>query len=155
LVLRLGDEYSESTRKNAATALCENLGRSPIGDKLQQGLPIPIKNKTKYVKQGWQTADPIALLYSLYKLAEETGTYSFSLSRMREQCRSAEAKGVYPGDVFGISEEALREMLQALANEFEEYIRVSFVMNLDNVVLSPEITSLHIVELASSASKAL
>ncbi len=154
LVLRLGDAYSKSTRGNAVTALCETLRLSPIGAALKQGLPLNLTKTTfKYVKQGWESADPIALLYSLYKLAEDTGTYSFSLSRMREQCRSVESKGVYPGDVFGIAEEALREMLQALAYEFEEYVRVSFVMNLDNVALSPEISSLQIVDLATSASK--
>ena len=57
-------------------------------------------------------------------------------------------KGVDPGAIFGIEHDALREILQALALRFEKYVRVSFQMNLDNVILSRDITSLDVIDIA-------
>ncbi len=56
--------------------------------------------------------------------------------------------GVDPGAIFGISDDTFKEILQSIALQMEKYIRVSFVMNLDNVVLDREISSLDILDLA-------
>lgn len=148
LVFMLGDDYSQSTRDNAVTALFETLRFSPIGNVLKQGIPISIGNSYKYVRQGWESADAIAILYSLYRWAEKTGNYTFSLRQMVATRGNDSVAGVDPGAVFGIADDTLKEILQSIALQMEKYLRVSFVMNLDNVVLSKDVTSLDIIDLA-------
>lgn len=58
------------------------------------------------------------------------------------------ALGVDPGAIFGISPEDLKDILQSLALQFEDYIRVSFQVNLDNVILFREKTALSVLDLA-------
>lgn len=148
LIFMLGDDYSKSTRDNAVTALFETLRFSPIGNVLKQGLPISIGNSYKYARQGWESADAIAILYSLYKWAEATGNYTFSLRQMISARGNDNNPGVDPGAIFGISDETLKEIFQSIALRMEKYLRVSFVMNLDNVILSKDISSLDIIDLA-------
>lgn len=148
LVFMLGDDYSQSTRDNAVTALFETFRFSPIGNALKQGIPISIGNSYKYARQGWESADAIAILYALYKWAETTGNYTFSLKQMIGNRTKENNPGVDPGAIFGIDDETLKEILQSIALQMDQYLRVSFVMNLDNVVLSKDISSLDIIDLA-------
>ena len=53
-----------------------------------------------------------------------------------------------PADIFGIDVKNFREQVQGLAVSFPKYIRVSFVANLDNIILEPEVSSLDILALA-------
>ena len=149
LIFMLGDDYSQSTRDNAVTALLETFRHSPIGSTLKQGIPIQSGASYKFSKQGWESPNAVAILYALYKWAEATNEYTFSLKKsMIENRMNANWPGVDPGAIFGIADDALKEVLQSLALQFEKYIRVSFQVNLDNVVLSKEITSLDVLNLA-------
>ena len=148
LIFMLGDDYSQSTRDNAVTALFETFRFSPIGNVLKQGIPIAMGNSYKYARQGWESADAIAILYSLYKWAEATGNYTFSLRQMIAARGKDNVVGVDPGAVFGIADDILKEILQSIALQMEKYLRVSFVMNLDNVILSKDVSSLDIIDLA-------
>ena len=148
LVFMLGDDYSVSTRDNAVTALLQTFKDSPIGAKLKQGIGNQMGATYKYTKKGWENPDAIAVLYSLYKWAEATETYTFSLRQMIEARKSEKWMGVDPGAIFGIETGDLKDILQSLALQFEEYIRVSFQVNLDNVILFREKTSMDVVELA-------
>ena len=51
-VFLIGDDYSERQRENAVSSLCETLGKSPIGNTLEMGIPIPNGNTYKYHKKG-------------------------------------------------------------------------------------------------------
>ena len=84
LVFMLGDDYSPSTRDNAVTALLETLRHSPIGAVLKQGIPIPDGTSFKYIKQGWDSPEALAILYALYKYAEETDNYKPTLTKFKE-----------------------------------------------------------------------
>lgn len=148
LVFMLGDDYSPSTRENAVTALLETLRFSPIGSSLQQGIAIKSGSSSKYIKEGWESPDAIAILYSLYKWAEVTENYTFSLRQMIDSRANEKAIGVDPGAIFGISTEYLKEIYQVLALQFEDFIRVSFQFDLDNVILFREKTVLDVIELA-------
>ena len=57
------------------------------------------------------------------------------------------APGVSPADIYGIDVKAFRENVQGLALQFPNHIRVSFVANLDNIILE-NYSSLDILELA-------
>ena len=148
LVFMLGDDYTTSTRENAVTALLETLRHSPIGSNLKQGIPVPVGNSFKYVKKGWESPDAIAILYALYKWAEVTGNYTFSLRQMVEARQNEKAVGVDPGAIFGIQNEDLKEILQSLALQFEDYLRVSFQVNLDNIILFRDKKSFDVIDLA-------
>jgi len=148
LVFMLGDDYSQATRDNAVTALLETLRHSPIGSNLKQGIPISVGASYKFAKQGWESPDAVVILYSLYKWAEATGNYTFSLRQMLAARGKDNVLGVDPGAIFGISDENLKEILQSLALQFEKYIRVSFQVNLDNVILFRDISSIDVLDLA-------
>lgn len=148
LVFMLGDDYAEKTRKNAISSIEETLRQSPIGATLKQGIPIAIGKSYKYIKKGWETPDALVILYSLYLWAEKTQRYSFTLTQLAQARKSDEALGMDPTVIFGLEPDAFKDILQELALHYEKYLRVTFVSDLDNVRLFPEITSLDIIDMA-------
>ncbi len=147
LVFMLGDDYSPSTRDNAVTALLETLRHSPIGAVLKQGIPIPDGVSFKFVKQGWDAPEAVAILYALYKFAEETGRYTFTLTGLANTRTNAEAKGVDPVLIFGLNPNNFKAIVQNVALQYPEYIRVAFVQDLDNIILVPEKKAIDVLKL--------
>lgn len=145
LVTMLGDSYSQTTRGNAVGSLLETFRQSPIGASLGQGLPM---DKLSYLRDGWTTPDAVALLYTLYLYAEHTGRHAFTLTELIKVHDNPDAPGVSPADIYGLDNKKLRECIQGLALTFPEYIRVSFINDLDNIVLENKYTSLNILDLA-------
>ena len=147
----LGDQFSKANRENGVTALTEVFRYSPIGSSIMQGMPIELKRNTySYLRDGWTTPDAVALLYSLYLYAEHTGRHAFTLTELIKVHDTPEAPGVSPADIYGLDNKKLRECIQGLALTFPEYIRVSFINDLDNIVLEKKYTSLNILELAEA-----
>lgn len=149
LVFMLGDDYSPSTRDNAVTALLETFRHSPIGTSLKQGIPIPDGASFKFVKQGLDTPEAAAVLYALYKFAEETGRYTFTLTQLDNARGNAEAKGVDPVAIFGLNPDNFKAVVQDIALQYPEFIRVAFVQDLDNIMLVPEKKSIEILDLVT------
>lgn len=148
LVVMLGDSYSKSNRENAITALTETLRLSPIGAALKQGIPIELKKNTySYLREGWDYPDGVALLYALYLYAEHTGRKTFTFTELANAHVNPEAKGISPHDIYGIDVKKFREMVQGLAMTYPQYIRVSFIANLDNIILEDH-ASIDILDLA-------
>lgn len=143
----LDEAYSETTRTNAASALANTFRESPIGTAIGQGLSI---SKSTYLRDGWDIPDGAALLYSLYLYAEHTNRYSLTLTELIKVHDSPDAPGVSPADIYGLDNKKLRDCIQALALTYPEYIRVSFINDLDNIVLSDAHTSLSILDLAEA-----
>ena len=147
LVMMIGENYTKSTRDNAITALTELFRHSPIGSAIQQGIPIELtKNSFSYLRAGWEVPHAVALLYSLYLYAEHTGRRSFTFSELVGARNNPAAKGMSPSDIFGIDVKDFREQVQGLAISFPKHIRVSFISNLDNIILE-DYTSLDILDL--------
>lgn len=142
-VALLGDNYSPTTRKNAVGSLTSTFRHSPIGSSLKQGIPLD----KSYLRAGWDYPHAVALLYSLYLYAEHTGRRSFTFSELVDAHNHPEAAGMSPSDIYGIDTRAFREAIQGLAVNFPKYIRVSFVANLDNIILE-DYSSLEILDLA-------
>ena len=150
LVFMIGDDYSKSNRDNAVTALCETLRHSPVGSVLKQGIPIKISaNSYKYNKVGWETPDPLAILYALYLYAEKTGRYSFTLRQLEEARGNPEVTGMDPVSIYGLDPDSFKLILQEISMHYPAQMRVSFQRDLDNVALMKEISTLDIVSLAS------
>lgn len=126
LMLMLGDDLKERTRKNALTSLKDTLRNSPVGWLLGQGdLEIKGKQIISITKNGWSNPDPIVVLYTLYLFAEKMeGMYSFTLTDLFED--DVEREGLSPYAIFGIERESLKPILQGLANNFSDYIQVDF-----------------------------
>lgn len=148
LVVMIGENYSKSTRDNAITALTETLRMSPIGSSLKQGLPIELtKNTYSYLREGWDYPDAVALLYALYLYAEHVGKKSFTFTELANSHNNPDAPGISPHDIYGIDLKAFKEQVQGLAISYPKHIRVSFVGNLDNIILE-DYTSNDILDLA-------
>ena len=148
LVVMLGENGSLSSRENAVTALAETLRFSPIGDALKQGLSIELsKNTFSYFRAGWDYPHAVALLYALYLYAEQTGRRSFTFSELVSAHSNANSAGISPSDIYAIDVKNFREAVQGLAMQFPKHIRVSFVANLDNIILE-NYSSLEILDLA-------
>lgn len=151
IVEQLDNSFSERHRKNGASALMETLIKSPIGASLQQALELSTNNRTTtYLRDGWQMPDAVALLYSLYLYAEHTGRRAFTLTELIKVHDTPDAPGVSPADIYGLDNKKLRECIQGLALTFPDYIRVSFINDLDNIVLESKFSSLNILDLAEA-----
>ncbi len=126
LILMLGDELKERTRKNALTSLKDTLRSSPIGWLLGQGeLETKGKQILSVTKIGWAEPDPIVILYTLYIFAEKMdGMFSFTLTDLLED--SDEREGLSPRAIFGIDRDTLKPILQGLANNYSNFIQVDF-----------------------------
>lgn len=149
LVVMIGENYSKSNRENAITALAETLRQSPIGSALKQGIPIELtRNTYSYYREGWDHPDAVALLYALYLYAERVGRRTFTFTELMNAHANPATKGMSPHDIYGIEPKLFREQVQGLALTYPEYIRVSFVANLDNIILG-EYASIDIIDLAA------
>ena len=144
----IGESYSKSTRENAITALAETLRMSPIGAYLKQGIPIELTSNTySYIREGWDYPHAVALLYALYLYAEHVGKKSFTFTELANAHNNPDAQGVSPHDIYGIDLKTFREQVQGLAVSYPNYIRVSFIGNLDNIILE-DYSSNDIIDLA-------
>jgi len=147
MILLLGDGFPETTKKNALSSLKETLKASPIGANLGQGeCEMKGKNVVAVTRGVWQSPEPLAILYSLYKFAENSDMYyNFTLSDLLDD--SEERIGLSPNILFGIDRTVLQPILQGLAHDYNDYIKVTFNKGLENINLNREKTSIDIVKL--------
>lgn len=147
LVISLGDEQSKSTRENAIGSLKESFRYSPIGSELGVGICEIKGNSTiSITKTSWKNPVPIVILYSLYKFAEESDKlYSFTLSELVND--SAERGGISPVALFGIDRDTLQQIIQGLAYDYPDYIKVVFSKDLENINLNNQYVTLDIVSI--------
>ena len=150
-IVMMGDDYSERQRENAVSSLCEILGKSPIGNSLELGIPMPNGNSYKYYKKGWSSPDAIAILYAMFRYAEKLdGHYNMTLKELRQirTNRPENFIGMDPVTIFALDDDEFKGMLRQLTNEYPDYIKIAFVADLDNITLNKEKTSLDVVNLA-------
>ena len=144
LVNCLDHDVDEKYRKQAVNSLLSTFRDSPIGAGINQGISI---DKALYIRAGWDYPHAVAILYALYLYAERTGRRSFTFTELVNARANQMATGISPADIYGIENKNFREALQGLALQFPKYIRVSFVANLDNIILE-NYSSLDILDLA-------
>ena len=128
----LDSDIDEKYRKQAVNSLLSTFRDSPIGSAIKQGLSI---EKTTYLRTGWDYPDPVVLLYTLYLYGEHTGRKKFGYSELVNAHNNPTARGISPADIFGIDQVQLREFIQGIAVSYPDYIRVSFISDLDNISL--------------------
>jgi len=150
LVDLIDDIYSVSTRNNAITSLAETFVNSPIGSTLEIGVPIPSGNTYRFTKKGWSTPDGIAILYAMYQYAEKLGGhFNMTLKELKNirDNRQEDFFGMDPVTIFALDEDAFKEMIRQLANDYPDFIKIAFVADLDNITLNSGKTSLDVVDL--------
>lgn len=147
LTILLGDDYSNTTRQNALASLKETLRLSPIGRLLGAGI-CTMKGKTvqSIIRHGWNECDPIVLLYSLYKIAETSGFYSFTASQLFNNDLGEDI--ITPKQLFGLTKEQCIQIMTALSHDYSDFISVAFNKDLENINLTKEKTSLDVIKLA-------
>ncbi len=142
MMIMLGDELTDRTKRNALSSLKNTIKSSPIGWLLGQG-ECEMKGKvvTSITRTGWAEPDALVILYTLYLFAEHNDDfYSFTLSELADDDDEREAMS--PNLIFGIDSETLRPILQGLAHDYADFIQVDFNNNLlENVFLNREKTS--------------
>ncbi|NMA13709.1 MAG: hypothetical protein GX930_00520 [Clostridia bacterium] len=113
------------------------------------GFGYPIKEKGRMVsitRTPWQNADPIVILYSLYKFAEACGEYyQFTLSRLLNH--DIDSDGISPTEIFGLNRNQMEKILNGLSINYPEFITTSFNLDLDNITLNSEKTSQDVLKL--------
>lgn len=139
----LDPDLNDKPKEQAANSLLSTFRDSPIGSALMQGIPLD----KAYYRAGWETPHAVALLYALYLYAEHTGRRSFTFSELANAKNNPDATGMSPSDIYAIDLKAFREQVQGLAISFPKYIRVSFISNLDNIILE-DFHSLDVLDLA-------
>ena len=140
--------HSDTTKKNALKALKATLRYSPIAEELGQGI-CEVKGNAvvSITRTAWQNPEPLVILYSLYQFAEHSeNLYSFTLTDLLDDSNEREA--LSPKILFGLDEEILRPLLQGLANDYPDYIRVDFNKGIqENIFLNKDKTSGYVVQL--------
>lgn len=122
----LGDSLKERIKKNALAALKNTFRKSPVGEDLKQGICELKGNRViSITRQIWEDFEPLVILYSLYKFAENSNEkYSFTLTELFDD--NAERTALSPKILFGIDEKILRPLLQGLSNDYSDFISVDF-----------------------------
>lgn len=144
-VTKMGQIYSQSevTRLNAVKALFSLLTKTPLGRGLGMGEEVDLDKPTGALyKRGWQDANPVAVLYSLYRYAEKTGRYELTVRELYEGAEEG------PYTVFGVRREILEGMLRGLAARYDDLIRVNIVRDLDNIFLDRTRRAVEVLDLA-------
>lgn len=101
------------------------------------GLGTPYKESGKtiaFTRMAWVDPDPKVILYSLYKFSEACGDYKqFTLTRLLNH--EIESDGISPTQIFGLDRKTMERILSGLANNYPDFISVSFTLDLDNINL--------------------
>lgn len=148
LQIMLGDIYSETTKKNALSALKDTLKSSPIGWLLGQG-DCQLKGKTvvSITRYGWNNPEPLAILYSLYKYAEKSDNfYSFTLSDLFDE--DSQRVGISPAKLYNLERETCKQIIESLARDYSSFIQVNFNKDMmEDIYLHSDKTSLDVVNI--------
>lgn len=142
----LGDSLKERTKRNALVALKNLFRESPLGRQLGQGMCVRKGNAVVSITRvPWQNPEPLVILYSLYRFAAQAaGLYSFTLTELLADETGREA--LSPKILFGLDESTLRPLLQGLANDYPDFIRVDFNKGImENIFLNSGKTAEEIV----------
>lgn len=127
---------------SSITRMCE----LPLGI---LGLGNVEKEKSRAVglyRQPWNNPNPEVILYSLYKFAEACGgMYQFSLGTLLDD--TIERDGVSPTRIFGLGREEMVPILNGLSSNYPDFISASFTLDLDNITLRDDKTSMDVLEL--------
>ena len=143
LVEMISDGIPKRTEMNAIGALVGTFRDTPIGDQLGIGT-VHTRGKiiTHIEKRPWKDPNSLAVLYSLYRYAEDKDSYNLTVSGLLGETESG------PHALFGIDETTFTRCLRQIASDHSAFLSVELVKGLDNINLNPERASEDVLALA-------
>lgn len=151
LMSMLGEGLKPRTKRNALTSLKATLSGSPLGDVLGQA-HLELKGKTviAITRMGWIDPNPIAVLYALYRFAEERGgLFSLTIADVYSECTGG---GISPARLFGISQDSFREIIIGLSRDYPSVVSINLNKDLlQDIYLNRDLSSAHIAALFEEA----
>lgn len=152
IVSMLDPDLTDNTKEHIASAFRNTfISIKPLSEGIGLGVcDYEIKNGKRklnsIMRTHWAEPNSRVILYSLYKFAEACGNYyQFSLSRLLNH--EIESDGISPTEIFGLDRDTMEKILQGLAINYPEFISVSFTLDLDNINLKSDKTSVDVLEL--------
>ena len=139
LIVEQGYTQSESTAKNAASALIQTIRNASVGPLTAYN--IKGENEKNLKRAEYENITPIGLAYSLYKYAEEKGVHSLRISDFYK-----EDSTTGPNRVLGISKNTFIKTLRTLNAAQNRLLTAELNMGLDSITLREDITSLDILK---------
>ena len=126
---------------NGLNALLNLLKTSPLGDVYALGVSHGTGRSSLVRKAGAANVPAAVLLFSLYRYAEERGSYDFTVSQLVN-----EGADSGPAKEFGLSRDALVSRLREISTtKAANYVHVDLLGGLDNISLErglPAVTAL-------------
>lgn len=127
----------DGTQERAANDIWRSYSRFIDLPFSEIGLGVPDKDNGKtvsFTRISWLNPEPKVILYALYKFSEACGNYKqFSLTRLLNH--EIESDGISPTQIFGLDRTSMERILNGLANNYPDFISVSFTLDLDNINL--------------------
>lgn len=128
---------SESVRKGAIQSLCNTLKNSPISTSTEPLVKLEMKGpRVLSLKRIAKSIDPIAVIYSLYIMADVANRSSFTLSEM--MTADFESPFISPLIAFGMSAEELKAQCVGISTVYPQFLSCSFTLGLDEIRVFPE-----------------
>lgn len=152
LLAMLPEEMSNNSKSHIVSAY-KNIfiSNSYLSENISLGVcDYELKNGKRFLNSitrgSWQNPDSRVILYSLYKFAEACGDYyQFTLSRLLNH--DIDSDGISPTEIFGIDREKMEKILSGLTINYPEFINATFTLDLDNINLKSDKTSVDVLEL--------
>ena len=141
----LEDYFPESSPRTLSNAL------QSLVNTFEQANSEPIKNivivektgnKRILYKKGTNNVNSFSVLYSLYRYAEKTNRYSFTVSELY----SDDIIGG-PYKIYGIAKSSLENKLRGLQENQNRLIDIAIVADLDTINLRKDVTSFEALKL--------
>ena len=137
----LDNKMALRTRTNAITALFYLFEGSPLGS-FGIGTIRRAKRQRVLAKIGWFDVPDLAILYSMYRLAEKQSNHNMTVSQLTEE------QSCGPSRLFGLDRETLTKSLRRLASNYSEQISINILRDLENIQLDSRFSCLDIVGLS-------
>lgn len=139
IIQRLVKEYGDKNRHlmNGYYALIGTLEQTPIGKELKQGIVIKEKRERIVIKEGNPDIPSEVVLYNLFRFAEETNIYNFSIKEIENNSFS-------PQKIFCLSTEKTESLLRSLWNI--DFYDVEYTQNSLKIKLNQKYSSLDVLK---------
>lgn len=144
---KIGEGNSSGTINNIISSLKNIILKTPLGQEVNIASCEMKGNKLESITRlKSRNINALVILYSLYKFAEECGDYyQFTLNRLLNF--TLDSNGVSPAQMFGLEHDELQKILSGLSINYPEYINTSFTLDLDNITLRKDKSSLDVLNL--------
>lgn len=133
-------EYSASTTTigNAASALCDMIKKTPIGEDFKQGLPA---NNKELRREAYQDLSLEAVAYSVYRFAS---IHETNILRVSDFYKPEEKHGVYKE--FLMPKQELIRKLRSLSNSSNRVLVAELNMGLEHITLRNDLSAMTVLE---------